>query len=183
MSLYWITGIAGSGKSTVLRELKDRGYEAYDVDEAGPATAKWHHNTTGFVHPKSSVKQEQRTPEFLASHSWKVPRQEVIELAQQAREKTIFLGGSIANESEIQDVFRLVFALVVDDNILERRLTARASEASNHWGKNSHELEQSLAMNHELHERYKEFGYVIIDAAQTIDAVIAEILGHIHDGN
>src|SRR5437660_1029900 len=81
MPLYYITGIAGSGKSTVLSELKRRGYEAYDVDEAGPATAKWYNDTTGFVHPKSSVKKEDRTPDFLANHSWKVPRQEVVELA------------------------------------------------------------------------------------------------------
>ena len=37
MSLIYITGISGSGKSTVLRELAKQGYEAHGVDEEGYA--------------------------------------------------------------------------------------------------------------------------------------------------
>lgn len=177
MPLYYLTGIAGSGKSTVLAELRNRGYEAYDVDEAGPATAKWHHNTTGFVHPKSSVKQEDRTPEFLANHSWKVPRQEVIDLAEQSGSKTVFLGGTIANESELQDLFDTVFALAIDDNTLKHRLATRTN---NDWGKSPHELAYTLAVNQELDERYRKSGYVVIDANKTTDAIITEILDYIH---
>ena len=33
MTLIYITGVAGVGKTTVLNELKRRGYEAYDADE------------------------------------------------------------------------------------------------------------------------------------------------------
>ena len=178
MPLYYITGIAGSGKSTVLAELKRRGYEAYDVDEAGPATAKWHNDITGFVHPKSSVKKDDRTPEFLKNHSWKVPRQEVEELAKQAITKTVFLGGSIANEPELQDLFGLVFALTIDDDTLKHRLATRTN---NDWGKNPHELAFTLAVNHELADRYKQHKHVVIDASQTTDAIVAKILSHIHD--
>ena len=178
MPLHYITGISGSGKSTTLSELARRGYETYDVDEAGPATAKWHNDTTGFVHPKSSVKKEDRTPEFLASHSWKVPRAEVAELANQASAKTIFLGGAIANESELHDLFDSVFALTIDDDTLTRRL---ASRTNNDWGKNPHELEQTLAANHELGERYRKLGYVVINSDQATEAVITEILSHVHD--
>jgi len=177
--LHYIAGISGSGKSTALAELRRRGYEAYDVDEAGPATAKWHHNTTGFVHPKSSVKQADRTPEFLASHSWKVPRQEVAALRERAGDTTVFLGGAIANEVELQDLFDSTFALVLDDATLTQRLTERTN---NDWGKDSHELELTLAANHDLAERYKKFGYVVIDATLTPDAIVTEILGHVHDG-
>ena len=176
MPLYYITGIAGSGKSTVLSELRDRGFEAYDVDERGPVTAKWHNDTTGFIHPKSSVKKEDRTPEFLAAHSWRVPRQEVIELAQHAATKTIFLGGSIANETEL-DLFSAVFALVIDDNTLKHRLTTRTN---NDWGQNPHELELTLAQNHTLFETYRQFKYIVINADHPIYTIVAEILDHAH---
>lgn len=178
MPLYYITGIAGSGKSTVLAELKRRGYEAYDVDEAGPVVAKWHNNATGYVHPKSSVKTNARTPEFLASHSWKVSRQEVLELVGQARSKNIFLGGAITNENEIQDLFRSVFALTVNDEILKHRLTTRTN---NDWGKSPYELQQTLAQSHKLNEAYRQLGYVLIDASRPANAVAKEILSHIHD--
>jgi dephospho-CoA kinase len=178
LPLYYITGISGSGKSTVLTELKRRGYEAYDVDEAGPATAKWHNDVTGHVHPKSSVKKEDRTPEFLAEHSWKVPRQEILGLTKQASTKTVFLGGAIANEPELQDLFSSVFALTIDDGTLRHRV---ASRTDNDWGKNPHELEYTLAVNQELDERYRKFDYVVIDATQSLEAVVDEILAHCKD--
>ena len=178
MALYFITGISGSGKTTVLSELRNRGYEAYDVDEAGPATAKWHNDATGYIHPKSSVKQEDRTPEFLAQHSWKVPRAEVIDLAQNARTKDIFLGGSISNESELSDLFSRVFALIIDDKTLTHRLKARTN---NDWGKSSHELNKTIAANRGLEECYQKLGYVIIDATQPSDVIALKIVGHLNE--
>lgn len=176
MPLCYITGISGSGKSTILSELKRRGYEAYDVDEAGPATAKWHNDKTGFVHPKSSVKKEARTPEFLSAHSWKVPRQEVLELTERTDGKTVFLGGIIANESEMRDLFSAMFALAIDNDTLRRRLATRID---NDWGKRPHELEHSLAVNRELHEKYKKADYTVIDASQAPDMVVNEILTYV----
>lgn len=176
MALYFVTGISGSGKSTVLSELKQRGYDAYDVDEAGPATAKWHNDLTGYVHPKSSVKKEDRTPEFLSQHSWKVPRQGVEDLAKQASTKTVFLGGAIANELELRDLFSSVFALAIDDDTLRHRLATRTD---NDWGKNPHELEHTLTVNHELDERYREFGYMVIDATQPLEKVVGDILAKV----
>ncbi len=176
MALYFITGIAGSGKSTVLVELRARGFEAYDVDEAGPATAKWHHDTSGFVHPKSSVKDADRTPEFLANHSWKVPRSEVVALRNSARSKSVFLGGSIANEPELLDLFTHVFALNIDDETLQHRLATRTD---NDWGKQQHELELTLSVNKRLRGEYKQQSYTVIDATQPLDTVISKILEHV----
>lgn len=176
MPLYFITGISGSGKSTILEELRAHGYESYDVDEAGPVTAKWHNDKTGFVHPKSSIKKEDRTPEFLAEHSWKVSSSEVAELARQIGSKPVFLGGSIANEQEIRHLFDSIFALAADDKTLKYRLAHRAT---NDWGKNPHELEYTLAVNHELEERYRKFGYTVIDASQPLNIVLGSILARV----
>jgi dephospho-CoA kinase len=44
MAFIYITGISGSGKSTVRSELIRRGYEAYGTDEDGLA-AFYHHET------------------------------------------------------------------------------------------------------------------------------------------
>ncbi len=178
MSLYHITGISGAGKSTILARLRQSGYEAYDVDEAGPATAKWTHITTGYVHPKSSVKAADRTPDFLANHSWKVPYHEVAELAKQATHKTIFLGGGIDNDAELKDLFNTIFALVIDDETLKHRLAIRTN---NDWGKSTHELAQSLAWNHDLDKKYEKLGYVVINASQPSNIVMTEILSYIHD--
>lgn len=180
MPLYFITGVAGSGKSTIIKELERNGYEAYDVDEAGPVTAKWHNNKTGHPHPKSSIKAEDRTPEFLSEHDWKVPRQEVEELARRAESKTVFMGGAIANEDEVRDLFRSVFALIVDAQTHKNRLMGRTS---NDWGKNPHELElSSIEHNNIANRTFKEPAYLPIDATQSIEAVVKAILDSVNEG-
>lgn len=178
MPLYYITGGSGTGKSTALLELKRRGYEAYDVDEAGPVTAKWHNQQTGYIHPKSSVKAHQRTPEFLADHAWKVSRPDVEELAKHANRGIIFLGGAIANLDEINDLLKDTFALIVDNNTLRQRLLTREN---NDWGKSPHELQLALGWNKDATTTHKKKGHIIIDTAQTVEIVVNEILSHVDE--
>lgn len=171
MSLFFITGISGSGKSEVMEELKSRGYEAYGVDEDG--IAHWHNNQTGFVYPKSSVKKEHRTPEFIQSHSWKMSRKIVKDLASKAKNKPIFLCGVAANENEVWGLFSDVFALAVDEDTLKRRIATRTD---NDYGKSPHELEQILEWQNNTNEAYKKFGHIVIDATQPVEVVVDDIL-------
>jgi shikimate kinase len=171
MPLFFITGIAGSGKSTVQHELKSRGYEAYDTDDDG--FAKWHNDLTGYVHPKSSVKKEDRTEEFLKIHSWKVPRIEIEELATCAKRKIIFLCGVASNEDELRDLFEAVFELTIDDETLINRLTTRTN---NDWGKQPQELKKTLESQHNADELYRKHNPILIDATQPVDIVVDTIL-------
>jgi dephospho-CoA kinase len=171
MSLFLITGAGGTGKSEICRELKKRGYVTYDVDEDG--LARWQHNETRFIHPKSSIKLDQRTVEFLSEHDWNVPRREVEELAHTAEGKVVFLCGSMGNEDELYDLFTGVFALFVDDEILKSRLTIRTN---NDWGKQKHELEQTLIYHHDSFAKHKKRGDIVIDTNQPIKEVVDEIL-------
>ena len=171
MALFFVTGISGSGKSTVTNELKSRGYEAYDTDDDG--LARWHNNNTGYIHPKSSVKKEDRTDEFLKIHSWIVPRSLVEDLAHRAGNKTIFLCGVAHNEDGIRGLFKAVFELTIDDKTLIRRLTTRTN---NDWGKQPHELDQTLANQHNLEELYRKHNPILVDATQPIRIVVDNIL-------
>jgi predicted ATPase len=170
MSLFFITGISGSGKSSLVHELRDRGYEAIDTDKG---LSKWQHNETGYVHPKSSVKAADRTAEFLRDHSWNVPREEVEQLRQEAHAKPVFLCGVIDNQDELRDLFRARFALVIDDETLVHRLQTRTD---NDWGKQPHELQNSLDRQHKLGSMYEAGGYIIVDATQDLMTVADFIL-------
>lgn len=171
MPLFLISGTAGTGKSQVCRVLKTRGYEAYDTDDDG--LARWQHNETGYIYPKSSVKPEQRTPEFLESHSWNVPRAFIEELAQKTTDKPVFVCGSLANEAALHDLFENVFALYVDDDTLKHRLATRTT---NDWGKQPHELAQTLAHHHRIYDTHRALGDTIIDASQPLETVVDTIL-------
>lgn len=171
MALFFITGIAGSGKSSVAYELKSRGYEAYDTDNDG--FSRWYNNQTGYIHPKSSVKNEDRTQEFLKIHSWIVPRSSAEELAKRAANKTVFLCGVAHNEDEVRDLFKLVFELTIDDKTLIYRLTTRTT---NDWGKQPHELEKTLESQHKAAALYPKHNPILIDATQPIGVVVDDIL-------
>lgn len=170
MALYLITGTAGTGKSQVCLVLKTKGFEAYDTDDDG--LARWQHNETRYIHPKSSVKPHMRTAEFLAEHSWNVPREYVEELAQNAKNKPVFICGSLTNEDELRDLFEKIFALYVDDDTLKYRLTTRTT---NDWGKQPHELKQSLAHHHKIYKKHEQKGDVVIDATKPLDIIVEEI--------
>ncbi|HYH36530.1 MAG TPA: AAA family ATPase [Candidatus Saccharimonadales bacterium] len=126
MSLILITGLPGSGKSTVCAELKLRGYEAYDGDE--DHLAKWYDRKTG----RAAAKEvEECTPEFLQVHSRDISRGTVARLASKAHGKLVFLCGDPENEAELQDLFTKTFALVVNEDVLRHRLATRTN---NDWG-------------------------------------------------
>lgn len=171
MSLYLITGSAGSGKTTICRALKARGYEALDIDNDG--YAKWQHNETKYVHPKSSIKKEDRTLEFIKSHSWNVPRLETEALAERAENKSIFLCGAMGNEDELRDLFGKVFALYVDDKVLIHRIASREGDQ---WGKQLHELQLTLEWHRYVYDKQRKAGSVIVDASQPVESIVDSIL-------
>lgn len=171
MSLYLITGTAGTGKSQVCGELKRRGFEAYDTDDDG--LARWQHVTTGYIHPKSSVKADMRTAGFIAEHTWTVPREHLMEYVEKAADHPIFICGSLGNEASVRDVFAGIFALFVDDEVLTHRLQTRTT---NDWGKQPHELAQSLYHHHRVYDQYRKLDVTIIDASQPVALVTDEII-------
>lgn len=169
--MFFITGISGAGKSEVTLNLRQRGYEAYDTDD--DALARWQNVETGYIHPKSSVKSEQRTEDFLKQHKWNVPREFVEEIARKADDKTIFICGVANNLSELSDLFDVVFALTIDEKTLISRL---ASRTNNDWGKQPHELQQTLEIQKQATDNYKQLGHVIIDATRPVKLVVDDIL-------
>lgn len=178
MSLFLITGNAGTGKTTTGEALKARGYISYDIDNDG--FARWEHVESGFIHPKSSVKAVDRTTKFLAEHRWSVPRSDLEELRDQAIGKAVFVTGSLGNLKEVHDVFDGIVALYVDDETLTHRLTTRTT---GDWGKQPHELANTLEKHHQAYEEYKQVGAVIIDSSQPLEQVVDTILTGTVDGS
>jgi dephospho-CoA kinase len=169
MPLFLITGLPGSGKSTVKAELRSRGYEAYDGDEDG--LARWFNIKTGLA-----VKEEEdrvRTPEFLRTHSRDIERATIEELATKAVDQSVFLSADPENETELNDLFSEVFALIIDDKTRNHRLTTRTN---NQWGKLPHEIAYSEAYGKKWEDIRRQFGYITLDATQPTPDIVDQIL-------
>ncbi len=171
MSLIFVTGISGSGKSEVLKELKSRGIEAYGTDE--DAVAGFYDRTTDKLLTDRPVKAETRTPEWRAKYVWKMTRSKVEDLAESAKDHPIYLCGVAENENEMWDLFGNVLALAIDEETLKQRL---ADRTDNDFGKQQHELDDILAWQRSTDEAYRKFGHIVVDATRPINEVVDEIV-------
>jgi dephospho-CoA kinase len=171
MSFFLITGLPGSGKSTVYAELKARGHGAYDGDY--DHLAKWYDDTTGQPIREGHYHEHERTPEFLQAHSRNISAQIVKNLASKAKSKPVFLCADPENEDELVHLFTKVFALVLNEDTRQHRLATRTN---NQWGKRPHELAYDLAIKPQAYDRYKRFSYDLIDAEQPTSVIVNYIL-------
>ena len=140
MSFIYITGIAGTGKSTICGELLRRGYEAYDADNE---LCGYYSVDTGTI-TTSTAELAVRTLEWRRAHSWRMSRERLINLKQCIGSGIVFLCGNVENTAEVNDLFDKVVPLVIDDDTLRLRIEGRTN---NDFGKLDHELSDLLLAN------------------------------------
>lgn len=167
--LVYITGIGGTGKSSLQKRLAERGYDSIDLD----------HGYCAFIDVQTGEQVlgptlETRTSEWLEAHEWRFIPGKLDELQNQAHNKLLFLCGTATDEAEYRHYFTKIFALMADDGTITQRLRERPGDHA--YGKSDHELELTLAENAKTTDRYAKLGADIIDARQPLDNIIDEIL-------
>src|SRR5688500_13609011 len=174
MSLIYITGISGSGKTSVWEELAKRGYEAHEADNSLSA---FYHNETG-EKLTGFIPVAVRTPEWRTRHTWKMSKDKLLELKKHSGDRPIFVCGVAANENDCLDVFDKVFALSIDEATLRQRITARTNSD---FGKAEGEMEILVEWQQTAEEDYRQVGAHIVNAlrplADVVDEIVADIEG------
>ncbi len=173
MSLIFITGNSGAGKSSVCKELQRLGYEAHDTDDDGMTV--WRNKTTHET-VERPADEAARTKEWYDHHEWRMSRQRVEELAARAGDKLVFLCGSPSNADEMQDLYDKVVLLNVDRATLKSRIAARTDHD---FGKAPRELKAILGWHDSFQNRYKDSGAIIVDATQPLGQVVGDILDNL----
>ena len=169
MSLVWVTGTSGVGKSTVCTYLKSLGQLAVDADWEG--YNHWVDRASGqvVVDPPDPVPAG-----WAGRFAWRISRGQVEVLAARAHDRTAFLCGTVENEVDVWDLFDLVVCVVVDNETLRHRLLTRTT---NTYGKHPEELAAALEHNDSAEATYRRHGATIVDGrrppAEVADAVLA----------
>lgn len=176
MALIYITGVSGTGKSSVRTELVARGYEAHDTDEG--SFREWKNTKSGKFMNSLNLAWDQASDEFKSQHVMAIKANEVEKLKQRSEGQTVFLCGTVPNEDEVWNYFDNTFCLILDDSTLKHRLQTRTS---NNYGKSPEELQKILEWNKDAEKNYRLFGSMIIDASQPIEQVVDTILESIND--
>lgn len=122
MAIVFVTGMSGTGKSTVLRELARRGFRVVDTDDAdwtldhtdddGSPDRRWHHG---------------RMAELLRSHT----------------DGHLFISGCVSNQGDFYGGFDAVVLLSCPDTVMLQRLAGRDT---NPYGKSDDE--RRLVLEH-----------------------------------
>ena len=143
MTMVWVTGSPGVGKSTVCTLLKARHELAVDADWEG--FNHWVERASGQVvaDPPYPVPAG-----WLERYAWWISRAEVEALVERTHDQTAFLFGSVENECDVWDLLDRVVCLVADNATLQNRLLSRTT---NEFGKHPEELAAAAWL--ELHGR------------------------------
>lgn len=172
MALFYVTGVSGTGKSSVLGELRARGYYARGVDEDG--YADWIDRVTGRPDPFPH-----RDPGFdfhawYTGHDWVLSARRIGVLRRAAARtgQPAFLCGVADGENAVWHLFDKVVALVADEQTIRRRIAARPDA----FGKTEEELADVMSWFAGYEETHRGFGAIIVDAARPLPGVVADVL-------
>jgi adenylate kinase family enzyme len=144
-----VTGMSGTGKSTVLAELRRRGFETVDTDEHG--WSAWSDDDGGYV--------------------WREDR--IAELLAHDRPSTLYVSGTVSNQGRFYRDFDAVVLLSAPPFVLLDRVGARTT---NDYGKAPGERDLVLRHLAEVEPLLRATCTHEIDATQPVDTVVAELI-------
>jgi thymidylate kinase len=163
---YLITGVAGSGKSSVARELRKRGLAAYDT-EVG---FSYHiDKRTG----ERAAYPAHPTVEWYDAHERVFDEKVLGNLFKKHANEDIFICSITANQKKFYPAFAKIFLLTAPDEVLVQRIEERTD---NHFGKHPLELQRIISRHQAFDDELKTAGAVVIDSTQPMDEVVDQIL-------
>jgi len=140
--------MSGTGKSTALAALRERGFEVVDTDD--PGWADWSDEDGGYLW------HEDRMAELLA----------------RPRDVTLFVSGTVSNQGRFYRDFDAVVLLSAPTHVLLARIESRTI---NSYGKT--DAERALILEHltEVEPRLRATCTHELDAARPLDEVVGDL--------
>ncbi len=164
MERVLLTGMPGTGKSTLIAELAVRGYRAVDID--ADEWSEWIEVECAgdAISPDSPVRpgrdwvwREDRVRGLLSTEDADVP----------------FVSGCAANMSKFYARFDHVVPLSVPDAVIVGRLAARTS---NTYGKRPEEVARVLGLVRTIEPRLRGGAGHEVDTGVPLDQVVVQVL-------
>ncbi len=165
MKIY-LTGASGTGKSSLIRELKKRGIKAIDMDIG---LCHWESRVTG---DRAAWKPGQ-SEEWYLEHGWMCNIPELKALL--GGDEDLVVAGLSSNQEEYVPLFDKVLVLHARPETVLARLTSRTD---NDYGKHPLEQQRLLNWHKSFEQEMIEKGALPLDAEQSIEAMADEVLRH-----
>jgi dephospho-CoA kinase len=151
-----LTGMSGTGKSSALAELRERGFEVVDTDHGG--WSAWSAVEGGYV--------------------WDELR--ITELLAREEEPTLYVSGTVSNQGRFYPRFDAIVLLSAPAQVLLRRIATRTT---NDYGKSGQERDRILRDLAEIEPLLRASCTHEVDASQPLDAVVEQLVAIGQDGS
>jgi adenylate kinase family enzyme len=173
MPAVHITGVSGSGKSTVASALLARGYSAVDAD-GDPRLAMW------VDAQRNPVAVPVKSDGWMDRHWWVWNPRRMDGLIADAGPARLFVCGNAANENSLRDRFEKQILLVIDEQTMLSRLDDPSRD--NDYGSSPAERAMLRNFRDDYQRRKLARGAIPIDATQPVDHIIDAIIDLFSNG-
>ena len=167
MKRVLLTGMSGTGKSTVITELAARGYKAIDLD-----SDEW----SEWV-PIDGDSDPLATPAdahlVFRYQDWVWREDRIQRLLETEDAEVLFVSGTASNQGKFHAQFDHVVLLSAPAKVLIERLSTRTS---NHYGKDPNELARILEQLQTVEPLLRRAASLEIDTTPPVDQVVETIV-------
>jgi shikimate kinase len=159
MKRVLLTGMSGTGKSTVIEELATLGYKAVDSDYDGLSELVNvpDDESTGLDPGQDWVWREDRIQDLLSADDAEV----------------LFLGGCAPNQGKFYPQFDHIVPLTAPAKTIVERLATRTN---NPYGKRPEEVTRVLGLLQTVEPMLKRGAGCVVDTSVPLDRVVGEVL-------
>jgi predicted kinase len=169
--LVHVTGVPGTGKSTLRAQLEAVGFLAADGDDG---LCAWFDRATSAQ--VADIPVGQRTVDWYENYQWRPIPGTIERLSAECADRTGFLLGVFGDEAAQGEHFGARFFLTAPTGVIEARLKQR----DGHGYDTRFAAFGGLAAWQEAAEsRWDRAGYAPLDAARPVTAVAGELLARV----
>jgi dephospho-CoA kinase len=162
MKRILLTGMSGTGKSTVIRELAARGYKAVDAD--GDEFSQW-------VEVTDQADAEVAPVDGTRDWVWREDRMQYLLSTEDT--DVLFVSGCAENMPKFFPRFDLIVLLSAPASVIVQRLRTRTT---NLYGKRPEEIARVLSLVKSIEPRLRRAAGYEIDTSAPLEEVVATLL-------
>ena len=170
MKKFFITGISGSGKSSVLEKINEKGFSVIDIDSVG-GLCKWIHVDT----QREEKWSHGMTEGWYKSHKYICDKKKLSLLIASSK-SDVFVAGLPSNRRDLLELFDKVFFLQCKEDTSLKRIKERISHD---FGKHVLEQENLLSWYKDFEADMLNRGAISINTDRPLVNVAEDILTNI----
>lgn len=169
MSKIYITGISGTGKTTIANLLREKGIKSYSIDEI-PGLSYWENKLDG----KKVDYEAKLDRAFIDSHVWVCDTEQLKDLID--HEGTVVVLGLAENQHEFLSLFDKVILLQCKPQTFLKRILERKD---NVFGQEKSAQEYLLNTYESFENDMIKDGAIPVNAEEPLDIVLKSIINEI----